>query len=237
MKKVDFDSFDRASQFIKDVLDGKVLDGVVFLDMPEYVNKKAELAIGHKIESHSINADEIRHISKEHGIKGKKNTKFSIPLRKEDIALLPYIMAAPDSVDRGSIVADSRKSIRYYKNLSNGYVVVVERQGYYRNEEMENITMWAESTGNKKSLSTNATDARLENRPHVIRLNLQQSYLIETPDPTDAVTAVISQKDAAKIKQDFETAKEKYQKNENNLQKSENQDKKFQTKKKKGRRI
>ena len=202
---INFQDFDKVSNFIKDVLDGKV-NGAKYLTLPEYVNKKAEQVLGHSIKSHSISASEIRHINNNHGENGKKITDTSIPLRKEDIALLPYIMAVPDRVEKGSMDARGVESVRYYKTLSNGYAIVVEREGNFNAERMETITMWAERAGNKKSPSPYATDAR-SIRPQSERLNPLQS------ETTETATAIISPKDTAKIMQDFEKVKEKAKKN------------------------
>ncbi|MFA5619022.1 MAG: hypothetical protein WDA08_01805 [Weeksellaceae bacterium] len=65
---------------------------------------------------------------------------------------------------KGSTKADGTESIRNYKNLGNGYIVVVEQEGRFDVGEMEAITMWAERTDNKKSHPTNVSDAR-NNRP------------------------------------------------------------------------
>ncbi len=70
--------------------------------------------------------------------------KNSILLRDEDFALMPYIMSAPTRVVKGNTAANGTESVRYEKELSNGIVVVVEREGRFDVENMENITMWAE---------------------------------------------------------------------------------------------
>ncbi|GHV63572.1 hypothetical protein FACS1894195_5770 [Bacteroidia bacterium] len=173
------------SEFVKDVLDTRIKDDSRFIELPDNANKKAEQAFGHPIKSHRIKADEIRHINNEHGERGKKNTINSISLRKEDIALLPYIMGAPDNVEQGSI-NNGKKSVRYYKYLSNGYVVVVEREASPKSNSVENITMWAE-----KNHSTNVGSANLKG--------------------TSVRTSVthISQNDTTKVMQDFEKAIEK----------------------------
>lgn len=88
-------------------------------------------------------ANELIHSKNRHGINGSANTENSIPLRDEDFALLPYIMAAPSNVRKGSMAINGTESVRYYKNHSNGVVVVVEREGFFDVEDMENITMWA----------------------------------------------------------------------------------------------
>ena len=178
-------------QFILDVLNGKIKKGKQFISIPERANRLAEKAIGHEIKSHSIHADEIRHIYNKHGEGNKNLSKNEIPLRKEDIALLPYIMAAPDRVEKGTNAANGTESVRYIKELSNGIVVVVEREGKFSANEMENVTMWA----NKKSHSSYGAVA------------------LNTPRNTSE-TLVISPNDIAKIRKDFETTKQQV---ENNL--------------------
>ncbi|MDR1847996.1 MAG: hypothetical protein LBR17_07790 [Bacteroidales bacterium] len=179
------DQIKKVSNFITDVLDGKVQDDKMLIELPVQINELAEKALGHPIKSHRISANEIRHINNYHGENGTKNNENSIPLRKEDIALLPYIMAAPDRVEKSK----DKNSIKYYKTLSNGDVVVVEREiGKAESGNMENITMWAD----KKSHSTNTAVA--QNR---------------TPHATSVTN--ISSNDVAKIRNDFETAIEKEQ--------------------------
>ena len=204
-QKAEKDKLDKASQFINDVLKAGTKQKNVKVDLPEVVNRKAERELGHPIKSHTINANEIRHANNQHGINGKALTANSIPLRKEDFALMPYIMAAPSRIKKGSTAANGTESVRYEKDLENGNVVVVEREGRLDIEEMENITMWAE----KKS-ATNVTVAPRASH-------------------STSETIVISEADIAKIKHDAERAIELdakiQQKNEstkNNLQSSEN---------------
>ena len=66
-------------------------------------------------------------------------------------------MGSPDRVVKGSASRNGTQSVRYYKNLENGYIVVVERELSTNSGNMENITMWAE-----KSRSTNSTSASLK---------------------------------------------------------------------------
>lgn len=88
---------------------------------------------------------------------------------------MPYIMSAPTRVVKGNTAANGTESVRYEKELSNGIVVVVEREGRFDVENMENITMWAE----KKS-ATNVTVAQRASH-------------------STSETIVISEADAAKI--------------------------------------
>ena len=172
----------KASDFIVSFLKGKTKQRSSKLEIPERANRLAERAIGHKIKSHTINANELTHSKKRHGINGSAITEKSIPLRDEDFALMPYIMSAPTRVVKGSTASNGTESVRYEKELPNGVVVVVEREGKFDIEEMENITMWAE----KKS-ATNVTVAQRASH-------------------STSETIVISEADAAKIRKDAEDA-------------------------------
>ncbi|MCL2323294.1 MAG: hypothetical protein FWC47_14475, partial [Oscillospiraceae bacterium] len=176
------------SKFINDVLDGKIKKGEQLITIPYRINKIAEKKIGHQITSHKVRAEEIRHIKNEHG-RARTEYPNDIPLRNEDIALLPYIMAAPDNILKGT-TKGGRESVRYEKTLSNGNIIIVESEIRPKGTDMQNITMWA-----KKNHSTNAPSATLR----------ASGATSETH---------ISQNDVAKIMQDYEIAK---QKEENNL--------------------
>ncbi|MBQ9719464.1 MAG: hypothetical protein IJV64_02095, partial [Oscillospiraceae bacterium] len=126
-------------------------------------------------------ANSIVHSKKNHGVGGRKNTGSSIPLRDEDFKLAPYIMVNPDRVEKGSWDASGRESIRFIKNLSNGYVIVVEKEQKNSPDDMETITMWAEK-------SSRVADAR------------------SSASPAIDVQNVITSFDAAKIRKDGETA-------------------------------
>lgn len=156
------------------------------IELPESVNRQVRQAMGRDFESHNITANGIAHGFKNHGENGLKLTENSIPLRKEDMELIPYIMVAPDRVTKGTTDASGRESVRFYKTISDGYVAVVEKE--YKNsvDDMETITMWAE-------MSPQATNA--------------QSVI--APD-THARNAILST-DIAKIIQDAENAIEKEQ--------------------------
>ena len=106
-------------------------------------------------------------------------TGNSIPIREEDAELIPYIMAAPNYVKKGSWDATSCKSIRFYKRLSNGYLVVVEKEWTNSATDLETINIWGK-------LSDVSYAQRTQNRTS------------ETP--------TIGRSDAAKIRKDAETA-------------------------------
>ena len=127
----------KASDFIVSFLKGKTKQRSSKLEIPEIANRLAESAIGHKIKGHTINANELTHSKKRHGINGTAITEKSIPLRDEDFALMPYIMSAPTRVIKGSMASNGTESVRYEKELSNGIVIVVEREGKFDIEDME----------------------------------------------------------------------------------------------------
>lgn len=186
------------SNFIKSVLSGNKT-GRRFFKIPDFINKKAERIIGHSITSHSIRAEEVRHAWNNHGVNGKKNTVNSIPLTKEDIAMIPYIMTSPTRIEKGSTSRDGTESIRYIKEITNGTVIVVEQERKLDVSDMENITMWAET----KSHSPNVSDARSKNRP------LNSTSQPASVQGSDARTVIISPNDKAKIIKDAENAIEK----------------------------
>ena len=90
-------------------------------------------------------------------------------------------MTSPDRVEKSYTDASGRESVRFYKNLSNGYVVVVEKEYKNSPNDMEAITIWAE-------MSDKATNARQNDAPdtHV------QNAILDI--------------DAAKIRKDAENA-------------------------------
>ena len=191
----------KASDFIHNaVADVKKYAGKSFdIPLPEHVEKKVK-QITKGVFNHHISANSLVHILKNHGLKGKKITENSIPLRDEDLELIPYIMIAPDNVVPGNGSIDGRTSVRFEKRLSNGVVVVVEKEYKNSPQDMETITMWAET-------SSNVSDARTEVRP------LNSTSKPAKTSIADARTVTISSDDVAKIHKDGELAMTKAHKN------------------------
>ena len=153
------------------------------IELPTHTLNMLDKVMGHDFDSHRITADGIAHAKNNHGVGGKKIEANSIPLRDEDFELAPYIMTAPDAVKQGSVDRAGRNSVRFEKRLSNGIVIVVEKENDSPNS-MNLITMWADRS------SSNVADAR-SNR---------------TSPTLDAQDVIISSDDAAKIRKDAETA-------------------------------
>ena len=159
------------------------------------------------------------HAKKNHGVKGQKLTNNSIPLREEDFRLAPYIMVAPDRIEKGSMDATGRESIRFIKELSNGVVVVVEKEQKNSPDDMDTINMWAD-------MSSRVTDARSNKRPLQSTSSPANNGLKKDSKQSNAVT-VITPFDAAKIRKDAETAiqnDEKSSEKNDNLRFSEESD-------------
>ena len=175
------DGLAKAADTIHSWIKGNKRGRVFTIELPESTQRKIKEAMGRDFDSHNITANGIAHALKNHGVKGNKLNKNSIPLREEDAELIPYIMTAPDYVKKASTDVSGRESVRFYKELSNGYVVVVEKEYKNSPDDMETITMWAET-------SSEATNARQE----------------AVPD-THVQNAILST-DAAKIRKDAETA-------------------------------
>ena len=153
------------------------------IELPETTRRMIRKVMGRDFDSHNITANNIAHAYANHGVGGSKITDSSIPLTKEDMELMPYIMTAPDYIRKGSEDITGRESIRFYKTLSNGYVVVVEKEQKNSPHDMESITMWAEKS------PSNVADARINSSPTI-----------------DARNVIISTEDAAKIRKDAEEA-------------------------------
>ena len=173
-----------AANFIAQSLKGKNQGRIFTIELPAVTINKIKQVFGRDFESHNISANSMVHARKNHGVDGKKIGTNSIPLRNEDFELAPYVMAAPDRVERGSMDASGRESIRFEKTLSNGVVIVVEKEQKNSPNDMDTITMWAESS------SSNVADARSG----------------RTSPAIDVRGVTISSDDAAKIRKDAEEA-------------------------------
>ena len=174
-------SLDKAARTIQNWISNGVRGKVFTIELPGSVRNMIRRAMGRDYDSHNITSNGIAHAMKNHGVDGRKLAPNSIPLRPEDFSLIPYIMTAPDRVEKASMDASGRESVRFYKNLSNGYVVVVEKEYKNSPDDMETITMWAE-------MSDKATNAR------------------QSTAPDTHVQNAILDIDAAKIRKDAETA-------------------------------
>ena len=153
------------------------------IELPESTQRMIRMVMGRNFKNHKITANNIAHAYGNHGVGGKKITKKSIPLTKKNMELMPYIIVAPDYVRKGSVDKKGNESIRFYKTLSNGYVVVVEKEQIESPHGLESITMWAEQS------SSNVADARHKTSPAI-----------------DVRSVIISTEDAAKIRKDAENA-------------------------------
>ena len=171
----------KAEDFISESLKGNKVNKRFEIGLPVATQQMIRREMGHDYDSHDIYANGIVHSKKNHGDQGIKNTAKSIPLTDENFKLAPYVMTSPDRIVKGSMGPDGRESIRFEKNLSNGYVVVVEKEQRNSPDDMDTITMWAEK-------SVGGADAR------------------RNTSPVTNVQNVISDIDAAKIRKDAETA-------------------------------
>lgn len=129
------------------------------IELTHSVSQMIKGVMGRDFDSHSITANSIIHSLKGHGVDGTKLNAKSIPLRKSDMELIPYIMIAPDYLAKGSVDGYGRESIRFFKALSNGVVVVVEKEYKNSPDDMETITMWAEKSSGARNARQNAAPA------------------------------------------------------------------------------
>ena len=177
----------KAAKLIHNWIANKVQGRIFTIELPEATRRMIRNVMGRDFDSHNITINGIRHGLKNHGVEGKKLNANSVPIREEDAELIPYIMTAPDYVRKGSEDVTGRESIRFYKTLSNGFVVVVEKEYKNSPNDMETINIWAE-------MSSEATNAQRR----------------AVPD-TNVQNAILST-DAAKIRKDAEDAIRKEEK-------------------------
>lgn len=157
------------------------------IQVTEWVHKKTENILGHRIKEHLIDVSGLNHAYNNHGVGGKKLTPNDIPLTKQDIELAPYILMNPDRIEHG-MPNSGRESIIYEKTLSNGRIVYIEAEEGLDGQSLVSKNMWANIDPHKLS-PFKVADARSDERPHV-----------STSDN------VILDDDRAKIIKDAETA-------------------------------
>ena len=174
-------SLSKAERFIEESLKGNKQNKSFEIILPESTQRMIRREMGRDYDSHNIAANSMVHSKKNHGENGVKITENSIPLRDEDFKLAPHIMVAPDRISKGSMDPSGRESARFEKDLSNGMVLVVEKEQKNSPDDMDTIPMWAEK-------SIGGADARSNTSPVI------------------DVQNVISDIDAAKIRKDSETA-------------------------------
>ena len=191
---------DKASRTIRRWLENNTRGKSFEIELPKATLDKVRKAMGRDFESHNITSNGIVHALKNHGENGLKLTGISIPLSKEDVELIPYIMTSPDRVEKASTDASGRESVRFYKDLSNGYVVVVEKEYKNSPDDMETITMWVE-------LSSKATNAQQNAAPdtHVRNAILSIDIAKIRKDAEDA----IEEDENLKEKTSFRVVKDK----------------------------
>jgi hypothetical protein len=192
-------SLRKAANKIKSWMANDIRNDSFEIPLPNRVLNKIRSVMGRDFDSHNITANGLAHALKNHGEGGKKLSATSIPIRKEDMELVPYIMTAPDRVEKGS-TKNNRESVRFIKNISNGYVVVIEKEFDNSADDLETINMWAELSD-----VSNAT---------------------RTPDSTSE-TPTIGRSDVAKIRKDAEDAILAEELNRRKVKSSENGDVRF----------
>ena len=116
-------------------------NGKFKIELPSFVEKKIENTIGRHVDVHKIDSKGIRHSIKNHGKKGRKVGKQDIPILDEYYMLIPYIMVAPDRIEKGSDDL-SMESVKFIKKLSNGDLIVVEKESINNPDVFETINMW-----------------------------------------------------------------------------------------------
>ncbi len=172
----------KAENFIQQGLSKGKVTGRFEIALPIDTQRKIKAQMGRDFDSHNVEIGGVRHALKNHGEGGKKLEATSIPITEEDVQLIPYIMVAPDRVEKGS-TDGTRESVKFLKNIADGYVVVIEKEWIDSADDLDTINMWAE-----KKLSNAALPKGQVSTSETVR---------------------ISRSDAAKIRKDAENAIEK----------------------------
>ena len=219
MFSVSMESLDKASDRIRDWMN-KGLRGKSFeLPLPQSTLNRIKNVMGRDFDSHNITANGVAHALNSHGVNGRNLQEGSIPITIEHVGLIPYIMTAPDRIEKGSTDPSGRESIRFYKNLSNGYVVVIEKEYKNNPDDMETINMWAEMSSKATNAQQNAAPginvrtAILSTDMAKIRKDAEDAITFEEKlkDPTlnekNTLFSTRTDEDRAKL---FDTAKKKY---------------------------
>ena len=179
------DELKEAEKFIEDSLKGKYQGMKLGIELPMLTERRIRSVIGKTFDSHNIFSNNIIHIRNRHGLGNEKQTDH-IPLRDEDLKLIPYILVSPDRIVNGSIDSVDRESIRFEKDLTNGVVLVVEKEQKNSPNDMDVITMWA-------TLSSRVADARSNERPlHSTSQPANVAQRNRVPEETDARTVITS---------------------------------------------
>ena len=103
----------KAETTIKGWVENKKRGKSFEIKLPTQAQRMVKRAMGKDYDSHNITANGIAHGFNNHGENGKKLGPNSIPVRKEDAVLIPYIMTAPDRVEKGSTDIRNRESVRF----------------------------------------------------------------------------------------------------------------------------
>ncbi len=179
----------KAVSAIRNSISTKQASKGVWIDLPIATRKLIKKKTGLEYDEYRIALTGVLHGKNNHGVGGHKIDETSIPLRDEDLELAPYIIVAPDDVQlKVSEVNNPHglKSLLFIKRLSNGHVVVVEREIKNNPHAVETTNMWADLS------PSNVSNAR---RLNSASLELQ-----------DVRNVIISSEDVAKIREDAETA-------------------------------
>lgn len=71
-------------------------------------------------------------------------------------------MIAPTKVEKGTTDKLGIESIRFIKTLSNGSIIVVEKEYKKSPDDMETITMWAESSAKASNAQSHRSSLEID---------------------------------------------------------------------------
>lgn len=100
--------------------------------------------------THVMDADDMRHAIKNHGVGSKEELRGQVPLTEEDFARVPEVLAAYDRVDfRGRADRPKNIVIGYAKEYPDGSILYVE-EVRSRRKHLAFKSMWKERPGGSR---------------------------------------------------------------------------------------
>jgi hypothetical protein len=135
---------------------------------------------------HTIDADAVRHILKQHGETARETGRGQLPLTAADFDRVPDVLADPDAI----LPSEGRTRrglpvVVYRKAFDDGTVIYIE-EVRTRRRELAAKSMWKEKVGNETSGGPNGPKAR---QSHVRNARPEDLARTVTPDGAAAQAA------------------------------------------------
>ena len=146
----------QGEQFVKEAIHNKGTGIFKINGIEADPNGDVSKALGSPVTAHELNANDLRHMLRQHGSTKVESAKNQIAVEESDIQLIPYILKNYDNVKQGSSDSTGRKSVIFSKRI-NGTIYYVEAETV-KAGVISSKTMYI-----KPSLGVNAAQGNLNN--------------------------------------------------------------------------